>query len=233
MLDAAYAERLDGIAAALRPPPTRDELRQSVGGAWDEIGQLQFDYVVAAGLQPKHSFIDIGCGVLRGGLRFVRYLEPGHYYGIDSNPDMIRGALAELETAGLGTRDAHLRRTKEFDLDFSQPFDHGLALSVFTHIPLNSIYRALTAVAVNFAIGGDFHATYFSAPDGPERFSSIAQPAHDGHPRMITYADADPYHYSFQDFQGLCERLPLRVEDIGEWGHPRGQLMLRFTRVTS
>jgi len=226
------ASRLDAMATALSPPPTPNELRNKVGGAWDEIGRLQFDFLVAEGLKPNHAFLDLGCGVLRGGLHFVRYLDPAGYYGIDANPDMIAGANLELEAAGLTSRDAHLRFTNEFDIAFGQPFDYGLALSVFTHISLNSIYHALANISAQFADGGRFYATYFPGPVGPERFTPIRHASFEGHGRVTTLADADPYHYAFEDFEQLCTLLPLRVENIGDWAHPRGQHMLRFTRTS-
>jgi hypothetical protein len=41
--------------------------RNYVGGMWEEIGKLQFDFLVQQGLKPSHCFLDIGCGSFRGG----------------------------------------------------------------------------------------------------------------------------------------------------------------------
>ena len=41
--------------------------RDSVGGLWDEVGQLQVDFLVSRGLMQHHKLLDIGCGSLRGG----------------------------------------------------------------------------------------------------------------------------------------------------------------------
>ena len=41
--------------------------RGVVGGMWDEIGKLQFEFMVKQGLKSEHKFLDIGCGSLRGG----------------------------------------------------------------------------------------------------------------------------------------------------------------------
>ena len=81
--------------------------RESVGGAWHEIGRLQHGYLLATGLKPSSYLLDVGCGALRGGVHFVRYLEPGHYYGIDVNESLLRAALVkELPEAGLADRSA-------------------------------------------------------------------------------------------------------------------------------
>ncbi len=41
--------------------------RDMVGGMWEEIGRLQFEFLRARGLKPSHRLLDIGCGSLRGG----------------------------------------------------------------------------------------------------------------------------------------------------------------------
>src|SRR5947209_178803 len=48
--------------------------RTFVGGEWDTIGKLQFDFIVRQGLEPRHVLLDIGCGALRGGRFFIEYL---------------------------------------------------------------------------------------------------------------------------------------------------------------
>ena len=74
--------------------------RAYVGGLWEEIGQLQFDFLVEQGLRPSHCFLDIACGSLRGGVHFIRYLEPGHYLGLDREPKLIElGVQEELGEA--------------------------------------------------------------------------------------------------------------------------------------
>jgi SAM-dependent methyltransferase len=230
-LRARSANGLAGIAQRLAPPPSGADLRRRVGGRWDEIGTLQFEFIRDQGLQPDDAMLDLGCGVLRGGLHFVRYLDPGNYYGIDASEDMIAGARKELAQANLESRLAHLRVTEDFDVDFGRPFTFGLAQSVFTHLPWNSIFHALANVSEALQPGGVLFATFFRGPEGPERFTPVVQPAYEGYTPVTTFADANPYHYAPSDFVQIGERLPLRVDDIGDWGHPRGQQMLRFTRV--
>jgi hypothetical protein len=71
--------------------------RYYVGGMWDVNGKLQFDFLVQEGLKPEHSFLDVGCGSLRGGLYFIKYLDPGNYLGIDKEKKLIKiGIKKEL-----------------------------------------------------------------------------------------------------------------------------------------
>lgn len=39
--------------------------REKVGGLWEQLGSLQFEYLVRNGLEPHHFLLDIGCGSLR------------------------------------------------------------------------------------------------------------------------------------------------------------------------
>jgi SAM-dependent methyltransferase len=224
------ARRVRKLADAIAMPPPADRLRRQVGGNWDVIGPMQLEYLQREGLEPGHALLDVGCGTLRGGIHFVRYLDDGNYYGIDINPEMLEGGRQELALGGLADRRCTLRATDTFDADFGRPFDFALALSVFTHVPLNSVVLCLTNLSEQLAPGGRFYATFFRGPDGPDRRAPIRQPALEGFSSAKTYCDRNNYHYAFSDFLFAAQGLPLRVDDVGDWGHPRGQQMLRFTR---
>ena len=53
--------------------------RDYVGAHWEELGSLQFRFMVDQGLLPHHVLVDIACGSLRGGVHFIPYLDPGNY----------------------------------------------------------------------------------------------------------------------------------------------------------
>src|SRR3990167_1367555 len=88
--------------------------RNAVGGWWEIIGRLQFDFLVAQGLQPQHHLLDVGCGSLRGGLHFIRYLAPGHYVGLDRDAELLAAGRAELAMAHLDDRMAELICREDF-----------------------------------------------------------------------------------------------------------------------
>src|ERR1700682_2262588 len=90
------------------------EHRDLVGGLWEEIGTLQFEYLKGRGLRPSHRLLDLGCGALRGGLHFIRYLSAGNYYGIDVNASLIEAGKRELIEAGLVDRKPNLLVTEGF-----------------------------------------------------------------------------------------------------------------------
>ena len=67
--------------------------REYVGGLWDEMGKLQFDFMVSQGLSPEHTMLDIACGALRGGVH-----HNGAVCGEVSHNDSLRPVLhLELE----------------------------------------------------------------------------------------------------------------------------------------
>jgi len=193
------------------------------------LGRFQFDYLVARGLQPHHRLLDLGCGCLRGGVHFVRYLEPGHYYGLDVNASLLdAGFEVELPRAGLAGRlpRENLLQNGRFEAwRWDVAFDFVLAQSVFTHLPPAEITACLAELASAVAPGGQFFATCFEAPEG-ERLEELShEPG-----GIVSYAGRDPFHYRRSDLQALVGSTAWRLEFLGSCGHPRDQRMLRYVR---
>jgi hypothetical protein len=59
----------------------RSTLKESTN--WEDVGRMQFEFLLREGLQPHHHLLDIGCGSFRGGRFVIDYLQEGHYFGID------------------------------------------------------------------------------------------------------------------------------------------------------
>ena len=200
------------------------------GALRERIGRLQFEFLVGRGLRPEHSLLDVGCGNLRGGVHFIRYLEPGHYYGIDKNPERLDQGRREVKRLGLADKHPRLVQIEDFNFQaLNHTFDYALAQSLFTHLPLNSILRCLVMIETVLRPGGEFYATFFENPHGKSHLAPIPHPRVDG-PDFLTYPDRDPYHYDIQTFHWICEGTGLEVESIGEWNHPRDQRLLCFRR---
>jgi SAM-dependent methyltransferase len=199
--------------------------REFVGGFWDELGTLQFKFLQSQGLLPHHKFVDIGCGALRGGIYFIRYLDKGNYYGLDINASLIEAGKIELQKQNLLEKNPTFLISDRFTVsDFDMKFDYGLAQSVFTHLFSNHIQRCLVEISRVFSPDGKFFATYFEAPR--PAYTDII---HQIPGNTITNFDSDPFHYSFEEMKTLGDYAGLSVSRIGEWGHPRNQKMLCFT----
>jgi SAM-dependent methyltransferase len=190
--------------------------RRLVGGRWDEIGRLQLDFLVREGLEPGDRVLDVGCGALRAGVHLVAFLEPGHYFGIDINPSLIRAGLWELDQAGLEDRclPTNLRATEAFDCDFGVQFDVALAQSLYTHISLAQIGECLGHVAAATKPGGRFFASYNGLPPG----KSLRRPS-----------THDPFRHAFDDL-GRAGGDDWDSRYVADWGHPRGMKMIEYRR---
>jgi SAM-dependent methyltransferase len=201
--------------------------RQLVGGQWEVIGALQFDYLVSQGLEPQHRLLDVGCGAMRGGIHFAAYLEPAHYFGIDVNGDLLEAARrVEIPAAGLAGRmpPENLRASERFEAPFDVAFDYALAVSLFTHLPLNHVRLCLYQIAQVMRPGGRFFATFFPvAEDSPY---DVRQ----RHVVATTQAERDPFHYRPSEMEWAASVADWDFRYIGDWSHPRGQHMAEFRK---
>ncbi len=98
-------------------------------------------------------------------------------------------------------------------------------------LPINTIWYCLGKISEVMRPRGSFYATFFRGPDAADRFRFMREPVLEGRVAVHTFADENPYHYSADDFRRMCSIIPLSFEDIGEWGHPRHQQMIAFTRT--
>ena len=198
--------------------------RDMVGGMWEEIGRLQFEFLRARGLKPSHRLLDIGCGPLRGGIHAIEYLEAGNYYGLDINPSLIEAGRHEIRLAGLTHKNPHLAVSDRFELGlFREKFDYLLALSLFTHLFANHIIRCLAEVREVLAPEGRLFATFFLAPHSVHLGAIVHEPG-----GVKTEYDRDPFHYSADEIRAMAKLVNLSAEIIGDWNHPRAQQMVMF-----
>lgn len=206
--------------------------REFVGGLWEELGDWQFRLMVErAGLEPDMKFLDLGCGCFRGGVKFLPFLQAGNYHGLDSNQSLVQAGLEhELPAHGLADRLdwSHIAVNSDFDVSmFGVQFDRVLALSVWTHLPLNHILFSLLQLQPWVKSGGEIWATIFEVPSIEDFWTPHQQKM-----GIVTYPHKDPYHYPFQVLSDSVEKfdLPYSIENMGDCGHPRGQVVLKLTR---
>ncbi|MFG1463575.1 class I SAM-dependent methyltransferase [Xanthobacter sp. DSM 24535] len=204
--------------------------RSVIGGLWDEIGTLQRDFLLGQGLQAHHRLADIGCGSLRSGVCLVPVLNAGNYFGIDLNESLLdAGWTQEIVPLGLDGKlpRANLNVSDDFDLaPFGVQFDMGIAQSVFTHLPLRFLSQCLERTAPYFRPAARLYATYFEVSE--EGFDG---PFHHDPGGVVTFSSHDPYHYTRDQIFHACGGAEgWDLEFYGDWGHPRSQKMLVFTR---
>jgi SAM-dependent methyltransferase len=203
--------------------------RDCVGALWDEIGQLQADFLVSRGLMPHHRLLDIGCGCLRAGVKLVRYLDPGHYVGTDLNESLLKaGYDVELAKEGLTHKLPRSNLVADGEFDFSwcpMRFDFALAQSVFTSLPLNFLRVCLERLATFVVPNGQFFVSIFECPDEHPTHRPYRHPS-----GFTSYGAKEPYHYRFSDLEFCCCTLPWQLINVGNWNHPWSVRMVLFEK---
>jgi len=199
--------------------------RGFVGGLWEEVGYLQLEFLIKSGLTPNHKFLDIGCGSLRGGVHFIKYLQEGNYYGLDINNSLIEAGKKEAEEAGLLQKKPNLIVDDKFSFDkFNSKFEFMISVSVFTHLPMNIIVQCLNKARESLAPNGVYFATFFQAPSSLHLEPIKQQPG-----GVVTKYGSDPFHYSIDELVNMAKLANLELNVIGDWGHPRNQKMAAFS----
>lgn len=192
--------------------------RDYVGGMWDEIGRLQFDFLVAQGLLPHHVLLDIACGSLRAGVHLIPYLDPGNYLGVEKEPELVRAGLEqELTREVREEKRQEILVTDSFEFDrLTRRPDFAIAQSLFTHLTPEMIRLCLGRLAAVAPPHLRFFATFFEAgwwrpPRNPER----------SHTHTL-------FEYRRRDMRALGRETGWSMDYIGEWEHPRGQRMVEY-----
>ena len=187
---------------------------QAIGGLWEEMGTLQFDFLVQHGLRPGHTLLDIGCGTLRGGQHFIQYLNPCNYTGIDISPKAIEYGLTLVRQGGLQEKKPVLMVNK--DLTFgsfqNQTFDYILAQSVFSHLLPEHIQECFNNIGRIMGTRSAFFFTYNDAG-------------------AFEQTGVKDFRYPFSFFENIATKCNVSLEDMSSaYPHPHDQRMVRAVK---
>lgn len=190
--------------------------RAYVGGLWDDIGELQWCFLLNQGLHPQTVLLDIACGSLRLGCRAIPYLAPGHYLGIEKEAALLRAGVEQELGADLEARQQpRLVVDDGFRFErFGVKADIAIAHSLFTHLPAEPIGRCFRQLRPWLQPDGVFYATYF--PTRQRRRQGAK-----GH-------DHAYFAYTNAEIEDFGEAHGFSCELLGDWGHPRGQVMAAY-----
>jgi SAM-dependent methyltransferase len=190
--------------------------RRYVGGLWDSLGRLQFEFMRKEGLQPHHYLLDVACGSLRGGVHFIPYLEAGHYLGIDKEESLITAGIEkELGRALYEQKKPRFVVSDSFEFNrFDVRCDYAFAQSLFTHVPAPLIELCFRNLRPHIQEDGVFYATFFETPT---EMANPDQPYDHGY-----------FAYSRRQMERFGTAHGWRPAYTGQWGHPRGQVMVRY-----
>jgi len=192
--------------------------RAFVGGdsVWESIGNLQYKFMLSEGLKPEHILLDLGCGSLRGGRFFIDYLSQGHYLGIDKNIDLIiRGVAEELGIKSFYEKQPLFVISNNFEFyKFSKQPDYIIAQSLFTHLSPGSIIDCLRSLREFVSGSVFFYATFFVV----KRYKV----------NPLKSDSLDCFYYTKSQLELFTWLTGWKMHYIGDWGHPRGQKMVKL-----
>jgi len=148
----------------------------------DEVsGQLQFELLKREGCAPGSRVLEVGCGCLNAGVPLMRYLERGHFVGIDPNQWLREKAMEQRGTRRL-VRKQKARFLSADDFDASSlglTFDYVLSHSVLSHCAHWQLEQFLGNVARVLAPSGRIVASIrlaegnaWGSPGAPDRDDS-------------------------------------------------------------
>jgi SAM-dependent methyltransferase len=190
---------------------------EAIGGRWDEIGALQFEFLRREGLRPDQTMLDFGCGALRGGRHFIRYLDPGRYCGVDISSTVLAVGRRVVAAEQLTAKEPALQLVADtrFDWFVDRLFDVILAQSVFTHMlpaDLSDVFAHVPRIMAPHSV---FYATCYLGTDSLWR-------------RMT----GTTFAYPFELFTTLAapHGLDVRLLPVERYPHPYGTRMLAITR---
>lgn len=191
--------------------------REMVGGKWDEIGLLQFEFMKKQGLKPHHILCDVACGSFRGGQFFIDYLEAGNYLGIDKQEILVReGRAKEIGEELWEAKKPEVIVDDNFGFDrFSKHPDFAIANSLFSHLSTSDIKHCLKNLADQAKPGCKFFATYIQS-DVPLIH------LHASH-------SSRSFRYTPEKMLSMGRSAGWHAEYIGDWNHPREQVMVLYT----
>lgn len=129
---------------------------------WTERGVFQLDFMKELGLTPSSSLLDVGCGPLRAGVHFIRFLDAGKYAGFDTNRSLIDAAKHVVADEGLTAKAPLLLHIKDFDVRklSGRTFDFVLAFSVIEHCTAKERRLFLDRIGAATSPGGLVVATH-------------------------------------------------------------------------
>lgn len=182
---------------------------------------FQIRFLKSVGMTPENYLLDLGCGVLRGGLPMIGYLNEKHYYGIESRKAVLDEGISALQEAGLQSKAPTLLFIDDLSkTTLDQKFDFIWAFSVLIHMEDRILDTCLDFASRHLGRGGRMYANVNVGSEKEKRWQEFPVVSR-----------------SREFYTSAAERHGLHVTDVGtlhSLGHASGspgqdlQRMLEF-----
>jgi SAM-dependent methyltransferase len=202
------------------------ERRQAMvgpGHLWKMKQDFQIRFLKSVGMTPEHYVLDLGCGVLRGGLPLIEYLNHGHYYGIESRKAVLDEGVSALAEAGLQSKTPSLLLIGDLSkATLDRKFQFIWAFSVLIHMEDRILDACLEFSSRHLGRGGRMYANVNIGNENEGRWQEFPVVAR-----------------SREFYTSAAERHGLYLTDVGtlhSLGHMSGspgqdmQRMFKFVR---
>ena len=192
--------------------------RGYIGGRWEVLGNLQFNFLKNKGLRPDCYLLDIACGSLRLGVKVIPYLERGHYLGIEKERGLVKAGLEqELDSFVRSDKRPHIEISSSFEFEkFNQKANFAIAQSLFTHLPSDLINECFKKLYPWLEDDGVFYATFHETKT--ERDNPLK-------PHAFGY-----FVYTQAQMRNFGEENGFSFDYIGDWNHPNQQVIVEYRK---
>ncbi|MPW28738.1 methyltransferase [Agarivorans sp. B2Z047] len=193
-------------------------------GVWNESSKFQLDFFTQiVGITPQSTFLDIGCGVLRGGVRMVDYLEAGKYTGVDIRPKAIEMGRELITRFSLDQKKPNLVVSGDFGECLLGKFDFIWAFQLSYHLTDELVKDLFTAISRRLEENGSCFMNINTL------FGDNNSKAWKGFP---FYKKERQFYIDLADEVGLKTEYLGQLKDFGYTNKVKGQYneMLRFSR---
>lgn len=128
-----------------------EEHHSNYGEPWAG-GRDVFEFLAkAVSLKPQDRVLEVGCGTLRVGLHFIRFLLPAHYHCVERDMLSLMAAFRyELPSQGLLHKRPVIVRGEDMNfeaLGHNSMYDLIYASAVFLHMPDTLVWTGLERLA--------------------------------------------------------------------------------------
>lgn len=134
-----------------------EEHHSNYGEPWAG-GRDVFEFLAkAVSLKPKHHVLEVGCGTLRVGLHFIRFLLPTHYHCVERDLlSLMAGFRYELPSQGLLHKRPVIIHGEDMNFDAlgdNVMYNLIYASAVFLHMPDALVWTGLERLAQRLTPG--------------------------------------------------------------------------------
>ncbi|MEE3232099.1 MAG: class I SAM-dependent methyltransferase [Candidatus Thermoplasmatota archaeon] len=112
---------------------------------FDVAGDSQLGILKHLGMSAESKVLDIGCGCLRGGRKVIPELNPGCYFGIEPNKEMLEAGIEIcIDSSVISEKAPTFDYNDTFDFGvFGTKFDFFVARSIWSHASKGNISKML------------------------------------------------------------------------------------------